>query len=179
MAEPLLHAGEQRLVLARLDEDHPAGRKSGLGERRREQVLSGDAPQHLSGEARGNPRGEQRRGRAIDCSVGAARHLMQAPQRQPTSRKPPVDVRHAERQDPPRAAPGAFETLDALPQLGDDGTDDTIRHGVCDTFPGLGNGLLRCYVLFLFLTASRVNRTPVEPSDGGSIARTGGFDARW
>lgn len=48
MTKPFLEAGEDRFLIARLDIDHATGRKSGLRDRRREQIRPGHAPQHLA-----------------------------------------------------------------------------------------------------------------------------------
>ena len=87
MPQPFLETGQHRLLVAGLDIDHAVGREAGLGERRREEVLPGDAPQNLARGARGDPGGEQRRGRAIDRAVAAAGHLMQRAERQSASRQ--------------------------------------------------------------------------------------------
>lgn len=84
MAQPLLHTGQQRFLVAGLHENHAAGNKPCLGERRREQVLARDTPEHLAAGARRNAGGEQGRRSAIDRSIPAARDLMQAAKRQPS-----------------------------------------------------------------------------------------------
>ncbi|MFD2029218.1 hypothetical protein ACFSKM_00640 [Ancylobacter dichloromethanicus] len=141
MAQPLFHAGEQRLLVARFDEDHSARKKPRLGERRCEQILARDAPEHLAARARRDAGGEQGRRGAINRAIPATRHLMQAAERQPSSRKAPVDLRQTERQHFPRTARPAFEALDALAKLGD-GTDDGLRHDEKKAAPrGFARGL--------------------------------------
>ena len=84
--QSFLEAGQDRLLIGRLDIDHPVGRQPGLSEGRREEVLAGDAPQHLAPRPRGNSRGKQRRRRAVDRAIAAAGHLMQSAERQPRPR---------------------------------------------------------------------------------------------
>lgn len=40
MAQPFLHTGEHRQVVARLDVDHPIRREPGLGDRRGEEIAT-------------------------------------------------------------------------------------------------------------------------------------------
>ena len=82
MPQSFLETGQHRLLIGRLDIDHPVGRQPGLSERRREEVLAGDAPQHLAPCPRGNSCGKQRRRRAVDRAIAAAGHLMQGAERQ-------------------------------------------------------------------------------------------------
>ena len=98
MPQPFLEAGEHRLLVAGLDVDDPVRSKPGLGDGRREQVLPGDAPQHLALGPGGDAGGEQRGRRAIDGAVAAAGDLVQRPECQPAAGKAAVDRVDAERQ---------------------------------------------------------------------------------
>lgn len=59
MAQALFHAGEHRFVIAGLDVDHAVRDQPRLRHRRREQIGSGEAPEHLAATPRGNPGAEQ------------------------------------------------------------------------------------------------------------------------
>jgi len=87
MPQPFLHAGEDGLVVARLEIDHPVRSEASLCQRRGEQVGAGEAPQHLAACAGGDPTGKQRCGSAIDRAVPAARHLMQRPESEAAARQ--------------------------------------------------------------------------------------------
>ena len=77
MAQPLLHTGQHRRIVARLDMNHPAWRQAGLFQPRREQIGLRHAPEHLPGQARGDPSGKTGRRRAIGGAIAAARDLVQ------------------------------------------------------------------------------------------------------
>ena len=91
-----------------------SGTQAGLGQGRREQILPGDAPQHLALGPRRDAGGEQRRGRAVDRAVAAAGDLMQRAERQSASRQTPVDSLDSERQDDPAMGRRAGQALNAL-----------------------------------------------------------------
>lgn len=75
--QTLLHAGEHRRLVARLDVDHAIGGQTGLSEGRREEVGSGDAPEHLTLGTGCYPGAEERGGGTIDGSISTAGHLVE------------------------------------------------------------------------------------------------------
>ena len=115
----------------------------GLRERRREQVLARDAPEHLAAGAGGDPGGKQRRGRAVDRAIAAAGDLMQRAERQSASRQMPVDLLDAEGQHQSPACGRALEALDALAKLLDNRKAGGRSHVLCNSLGGY-------YVLYLF-----------------------------
>lgn len=129
MAQPFLETGEKGLLVACLDINHPIGMKPGLCQRGREKVAPRHHPENFSLRPRRNPGRKQRRRRTIHRPIAIARHLMQASKRQPASRKLPVDLIDAKRQDPPRTPLSAFEPLDAAAKLGDNWAAYAIQHG--------------------------------------------------
>ena len=98
MAQAFLHAGEHRLVVAGLDVDHPVGNEPSLGDRRREEVGTGDAPENLALRPRGDACAEESRCRAVDGTVSAAGDLMQRAERKPTAGQTRVDLSDPERE---------------------------------------------------------------------------------
>ena len=118
MPQPFLEAGEHRLLVAAFDIDDPVGVQPGLRQRRREQVRSREAPQHLAARAGGDPGGEKRRGRAVDRAVAAAGDLMQRAKRQ---------RRRREAERPPRRHRRATTALraGAGPRFGGPGRAET------------------------------------------------------
>lgn len=100
MAKSLLETGQDGLFVAGLDMDDPVGRQASLGQRRGEEVLAGDAPEHLAAGPCGNAGGEQRRGRAVDGAGAAAGDLVERAERQAAVRKVVVQDLQAEWQDP-------------------------------------------------------------------------------
>ena len=119
MAQPLLETGQNALVVARLDIDHPVGQQPGLGEGRGEQVRPGDAPEHLAAGARGDAGGEQCRRRAIERAIAAAGDLVQRAAREPSARQPAVQRGDAEGQHRLDAPTLALDGID----LGAQGRD--------------------------------------------------------
>ena len=77
MPETFLHAGEHRRLVARLDVDHAIGGQTGLSEGRREEVGSGDAPEHLTLGTGCYPGAEERGGGTVDGSISTAGHLVE------------------------------------------------------------------------------------------------------
>ena len=112
VAQPLLKAGEDGLLVAALEIDDAVGLQAGLGERRREQVRAGDAPEHLAAGARGDPGGEQRGGRAVDRAVSAAGDLMQRAAREAAAWKSRVHCGEPEGQHRCGAPVPAFDLPD-------------------------------------------------------------------
>ena len=76
VAQALLEASQDRLLVARLDVDNSNRGHSRLGKRRGKQILAGNAPEHLAPSSRRNSGGEQRRRGAVDRTVPAARDLL-------------------------------------------------------------------------------------------------------
>ena len=82
MTQAFLDTGQDGLVVPGLNIDHAIWRETGLGQRRCEEVGTGDAPQHLALGARSNPGGKERGGGTVDRAVTAARDLVQRAKRQ-------------------------------------------------------------------------------------------------
>ena len=81
VAQAFLETGQQRLVVTGFDIHDTAGKQTGLGQGRGEQILSCHAPQHLAFSAGCDSGGEQCGRRAVDRAVAATRHLMQRAER--------------------------------------------------------------------------------------------------
>ena len=77
MTQALFGAGEHRLVIARLYVDDAISGETNLGDRRREQVRTRQAPKDVAGRARSDTGNEKRRGGAVDGAVAAAGDFMQ------------------------------------------------------------------------------------------------------
>ena len=88
-------------------------------------------------------RRKERRGRAIDRAMAAARHLMQSAERQAAFRQMPVDRLEAEGQHQSPAGGRALETPDALAKRFDSRAGDGLAHV-------LGSGPGGWYVPYLF-----------------------------
>ena len=131
--QAFLEADEDRRLIARLDIDHAIGHEPGLREGRGEQILPGETPEHLAARARRNSRREESRGRAVDCAMAAARHLMQRAKRQSASREMPVDRLETEGQHQSPAARRALAPPDALAKLLGTGTGDGRIHVPCNS----------------------------------------------
>ena len=80
--QTLLETDEDRLLIARLDIDHAIGDEPGLREGRGEQILPGDAPEHLAPQPRSDSGRKECRGGAVDRAIAATGHLMQSAERQ-------------------------------------------------------------------------------------------------
>ena len=128
MPQPFLETGKNGLLVACLDIDHAVGRQPGLRDRRCKQIWPRHAPQNLSTCSGCNTGRKQCRCRAIDCTIPTAGHLMQPPKRQPSSRQHPIDRRDAEREYRPFARISAFETRDALSEIGNDSSWRRCTH---------------------------------------------------
>ena len=124
MTQAFLEAGQHRFLVPGLHVDHPIGTEPNLRDRRRKQVRTSEAPQHLGLAVRpgGDPGGEEGGGGAVQRPVPAAGNFVQRAQRQSTSRQMPVDFLDAEREHRPPARGSTLETLNALSELLDDGT---------------------------------------------------------
>ena len=134
VAQPFLHTGQHRSVVPGLDEDHPAGQQAGLFKSRREQILPRHAPKHLAGGAGGDPGRETGRRGTIHRAIAAARHLVQAAERQPAAGQLPVQRSDAEGQDVASVRSIAFEARDARPKLGDGGAVGMAGHAWMASF---------------------------------------------
>ncbi len=169
MPQPFLHAGEDSLVVSGLDEDHPAGRQSGLLQPRREEILERHAPEHLAGGAGGDPGRETGRRRAIHRPVTASGDFMEASERQPATGQLAIQRRDPEGKDLVRTRTIAFEPRDARPKVGNGWAVCTVGH-MRMASPGLCTGRFRCYVLYLFSCGPRVNLGHPGSDRRGAIA---------
>ena len=115
----------------------------GLRQCRREEVLAGDTPQHLSARPRSDAAREKGSSRTVDRAISTPGHFMQGAQRQPTSRQMPVDLPEAEGKYVPMARGGTFKALDLPAKFHDGRTGIGRTHALC-------NALGRWYVLYLF-----------------------------
>ncbi len=156
MPQPFLHTGESRLVVPGFDEDHPAGRQSGLLQPRCEEILERHAPEHLAGGAGGDPGGESGGSRAIHRPVAASGDFMEASERQSATGQLAIQRRDPEGQHLVRTHAIAFEPRDARPKFGNGWAVGTAGH-MRMASPGLCTGRFCCYVLYLFSCGSRVN----------------------
>ena len=140
MAQPFLHAGQNRPVVPGLDMDHPVGRQAGLLETGGEEILLRDAPEHPTLRPRGNTGNETGSRCAIHRAVAAAGNLMQATERQPAARQLPVQLRNAEREHLPAARPVAFQQRDAPAESRNGWGVGALLHGKGGSggFPGAG-----------------------------------------
>jgi hypothetical protein len=88
VTDPFLEARQHRFLVAGVDVDHAVRTEADLSQRRRKQVLPGNAPQDFAlgpgRDAGGEPGG---RG-AVDGGIAISRHFVQRPERQPTQRRP-------------------------------------------------------------------------------------------
>lgn len=99
MPKSLLETCKDRFLVAGLDVNHPVGPQPDLRDRWCKEIRSGHAPEHLSACSSSDSSREQRRCRAIDRSIAASGHLMQASNSQSSSRQNPVDFSDSERQN--------------------------------------------------------------------------------
>lgn len=76
MTKAFLHAGEDSLVIACLDIDHPVGLQTGLSASGRKEVRTGDAPEDFPTGAGGYSSAEQSRGGTVDRTVPATGNFM-------------------------------------------------------------------------------------------------------
>lgn len=96
MAKTFLAAGEERGFIASLDDNDAVRIETGLGERRREQVRAGDAPQDLPACACGNAGGEENGGCAMQGARGASGDFMQRGEIETLAGKGAVDSANPE-----------------------------------------------------------------------------------
>ncbi len=116
MAQAFFDAGQDGLFVPGLHIDHAVRRKTGLGQRRGEEVGTCDAPKNLALGARGNTRCKERGGRAVDCAVTAAGDLVQGSQRQSLAGESRVHVGDSEWKHRFHAPASAFDLLDLCAQ---------------------------------------------------------------
>ena len=121
MPQAFLKAGEDGLLVAAFKIDDAVGVQPGLRERRRKQVPSYEAPEHLAARAGGNPRGKKRGSCAVDRAVAAAGDLMQCAKRQRPAGESRVYRRNSEWQCRKGAPVLAFDLLDLGAQRLDGG----------------------------------------------------------
>jgi hypothetical protein len=147
MAQRLFAAGQDGLVVARLQEDHPFGRQPGLEQGRGEEIRTGDAPQNLAKRARGQARREQGGGGAIDGAGPAAGDLMQGAELEPAVGQSSIQLGDPERQDPLAHAAASLDLGDLGAQRLEGAVGRVCEHGLRN-----GRGL------FMFLICSPSNR---------------------
>jgi len=116
MPQPFLHAGKNRLVVPGLDMDDAIRGEASLFQTRREQILLRHTPQNLARCSSGYPGHETGGGRTVDSAISAARDLMQTPKCQSATWQPPIQNRHAEGQNLPRARTISLQLRDAFTQ---------------------------------------------------------------
>lgn len=121
-AKSFFHDGQRIFFPPALRIDQAAGRKAGLRQGRREQVVPGHHPQDAARgrSARGDPGGEQGGGRVIVEAGAACGHLMKRPGCQPAASEPVVDGGNAKGQGwTPLASRRGFD----CPHLGAQGIE--------------------------------------------------------
>jgi hypothetical protein len=101
ISQSFLETSQQRLLVSRFDIDHPLRRQPRQSECRREQILTGDAPQHATPRPCCYSCGEERSDSPVYRAVSAAGHFVQRAERQPAFRQTLVNGPDAERQDRP------------------------------------------------------------------------------
>ncbi len=79
MPQPFLETGQQGLLIAGFDIDHPVRRQPGGGKAGGEQIRIAQAPQDLPAQPRHDAGGEQAGHGAIQRAIAGAGHLMQRP----------------------------------------------------------------------------------------------------
>lgn len=128
MAQPFFHAGQNGLVVSGLDMDHPVRHEAGLFEAGRKEILPEDAPQHLALRPRGDASDETRGCRTIQCTIAAARNLMQAAKRQPAARQPQVQPGNTERHHFAHTRAASLKLRDARAKGRKGWIDDALVH---------------------------------------------------
>ena len=86
MSRSLLEARQQRLLVTRLDVDHPLRPKARLSKCCGEQIMPRDAPKDLTLRPRCDPRREQCSRSAIDGPIAAAGDFVKRSDRKPSVR---------------------------------------------------------------------------------------------
>ncbi len=121
MPDSFFETGEHRLLVAGVHVDDPVRGETDLGQRRREQILPGDAPQDLAFGSSGDAGGEQGRRRAVDGGIATSRHFVQRPERQTATGKAAVDVIEAKRKYRSRTQGRALKALNLFAESPDRG----------------------------------------------------------
>ena len=116
MAQSFFKAGENGFLVTRFDVDHAVWRQARLRQCRREEVLAGDTPQHLSARPRSDAAREKGGSRTVNRAISTPGYFAQ---RQPASRQMPVDLSEAEGKYGPTVRGGTFKALDALSKFRD------------------------------------------------------------
>ena len=119
MAQPFLHAGQHRHIIPGLHIDHPVRAQARLLETGGEEIRLRDAPEHLSRQTRGNPGRKAGGSRSVHRAIAAARHLVQAAERQAAPRQAAVQIGQAKGQGTTRPSTVTFHGRDLLTQGGD------------------------------------------------------------
>jgi hypothetical protein len=114
MPQSFLETSQYRLLVSRFDINHPVRRKPGQSECRREQILSGDAPQHAPPRPCRDPCGKERSRSAVDRAVSAPGHFVQRPEHQSAFRQMLINGLDAERQDRSPVSRPALKASNAL-----------------------------------------------------------------
>ena len=130
MTDAFLETRQHRLLITGVDIDDAVGGETDLGERWREQVLAGDAPQDLALGPRRDTGSEQGGRCAVDGGIATSRHLVQRPKRQPAAREPSIDRLDAERKDRPSAQRRPLKALNLLAESPDGRWLDGDTHGL-------------------------------------------------
>lgn len=116
MAKAFLAAGEQRCLIARLDNDDAIRIKARLSKGRRKKVGTRNAPQHLARGAGGDAGGEEDSCGAVKGAGGAAGDFMQRGEGEAATRQGAIDRVESERKGCRVGAPGAH-AADVVPKL--------------------------------------------------------------
>ncbi len=119
MTDAFLETGEHRFLITGVDIDDAVGGETDLGQRRREQVLPGDAPKDLALGPSRDAGGEQGGRCAVDGGVAAAGDFVQRPERQPAARQSAIDGRNAERKNRAGAQRRTLKALNLLAESSD------------------------------------------------------------
>ncbi|MHC2361750.1 hypothetical protein ACVIOG_003891 [Rhizobium leguminosarum] len=119
--QTFFHRRQDILFPVRLAEDDAIGMEACLGDRRKKQIGSGQAPKDFAFRSGGYSGNHQRGGRAVNGACPAAGELMQRTADQPAAGERLIDFRNTEREDGRLATNPSLEMRDALPQLGNDG----------------------------------------------------------
>jgi hypothetical protein len=115
--QAFLHAGQNARLVTGFEVDNPVCCKAGLGDRRREDVRLGDAPQHAAFGTGGDPCCKKSGSRPVNDAMATAGDLMQRPARQSTARESRIDLADTEGKHRFRASGPPFEAGDPLSKL--------------------------------------------------------------
>jgi hypothetical protein len=119
MSNSFLETGQHRLLVAGVDKDDTVRTETDLGQGRREEVLPGDAPEHLAFRSGGDAGREQGSRRTIDGGIAAAGNLVQRPERQAAAGQPVVYGPDPKRQNCPGAQRRSLKLLNLLAKATD------------------------------------------------------------